>query len=381
MKVYTKKTARLRDRARRAAKEMRKAAGKVDEEDVFPAGLLEHLWEAGFMTLRVPKKYGGGGATLSEASMVVEELARAGGAAGLIVLLQALGVAAVLEANDEKKEKLFLEKIVDGRQLLAFALSEPEPGPGDKAIITTAKKKKSEYIIRGKKTFVSGAREADLAIVFCVTNPQAGLRKAMSAFVVEAGTTGMLPGRELVKSGLRGVPAVELVFEGCRVKAKARLGRAGSGYAIADRAMISTAPLAAALACGLLAEAVDHVLSMLRTRGPGASPLSEFQPLELALAEMTAGLDSSRALTWVASRSMEEGIPDAERLAREAKWLATEAAVTGIDLACRLMGIEGSLRGTTLERLSRDARASQLVLGPNHIHRIEVARKLLGGKV
>jgi alkylation response protein AidB-like acyl-CoA dehydrogenase len=379
--MYTKKIAKLRDKAKKAADELRAHAGKVDEERAFPASHLELLWESGFMTLRVPRDHGGEGVTLPETAVVVEELARGSGAASLMVVLQSLSVTAIREFANQRQSGQWFDKIVNRRYVLSFALSEPEPEPDEKPVVTRARKQKSEYIIRGKKTLVSGAREADLVVVFAVTSPKARLKKALSAFVVEAGTTGMLPGRELDKAGLRGVPAVELLFEGCKAPAGSRLGRAGQGYAVAQKAIITAAPLCAALCCGLLAEALDHTLSLVRSRDPASGPLSEIQPIELALAEMAAGLDTSQAMTWAAAGAVEEGAPSAERLSRESKWVAAEAAVKGIDLAASMSGTQASLQGSRLERLSRDARAAQLMLGPNHIHRIEVARKLISGKL
>jgi alkylation response protein AidB-like acyl-CoA dehydrogenase len=378
--MFSRKTAKLRDKARAVAEKLRDGADKVDEEGSFPAAHLDLLWEAGFMGLLVPRELGGAGATLPEAVVVIEELARASGSAALIVLLQALAAVAIRDAGSEKLSREWLAKIAERRLILSFALSEPEPAPGEKSRPTTARKLKGDYIISGRKTFVSGAREADLALVFAVTSPKARLKKALSAFIVPAGTTGMMPGAESPKPGLRGVPAVELVFSACRVPARQRLGAAGQGYAIARCSMIAACPLAAALSCGLLAEALEHVIALTRRRGPNASPLSEFQPLELSLADLMAGLDSSLALTWAAAGAVEEKSAGAERLAREAKWMATEAAASGIDAALSMLGIGSSLRGSYLERLSRDARGARLILGPNHIHKIEVARKLISGK-
>jgi len=380
MRVYTKRMAELRESAVEAAGVLRGKAVRTDETGELHPAMLELLWERGFMTMRVPKDFGGCGWSLPECCLAVEELARGCGAAALMVLLQAMAASAVRKHVGDKQKKEWFDRMVNGRQVCAFALSEPAPGNEGRAEVTTAKKRKTEYLIQGRKTFVSGARDADMVIVFAITNRRAGLKKALSAFMVPAGTTGMLPGLELSRSGLRGVPAVELVFEGCRVGVKALLSRQGAGYAVAKDALIESAPLAAALCCGLLAEAFECTLALVKAARPSASPLSESQPLELSLADMSSLLDAGRALAWSAAGAVEEGLPEAERLARESKWTASEGAVEGIDSAVRLLGIEGSLRGSTLERLSRDARSAQLLLGPNHIHRIEVARKLLAGK-
>ncbi|HUT54478.1 MAG TPA: acyl-CoA dehydrogenase family protein [bacterium] len=380
MRMFSKKTAKVRDRAREVADELRKDADKVDAQCTFPASHLGLLWDSGFMALRAPREQGGMDATLPEAAVVVEELARGSAAAALIVLLQALAAEAIRGFASEKQAAEWFDKIVTNRFISSFALSEPEPGPSEKAKLTVARKVKGGYVITGRKTFVTGARDADLVVVFAVTSPKARLKKALSAFVIPAGTTGMMPGAEDPKSGLRGAPAVELVFSGCRVAASTRLGAAGAGYAVAQKAIITAAPLAAALSCGLLAEALEHTIALARGRGRNAAPLSEFQPLELALADAMAGLDSSLALTWAAAGAVEENAPGAERLARESKWVAGEAAVSGIDQAMAMFGLEASLRGSYLERLSRDARSARLILGPNHIHKIEVARKLISGK-
>jgi len=375
--MFTKKMARVRDRARRVAAAFREAAVEIDREDRIPPELIERLWNSGLMTLRVPKKFGGAEASLFEAALAVEELSRGCAAAGLLVLIETLGVAALREAATETQARNLFGRIVDQRAGLAFALSEPLSDEAPASRVTTAKKQRHEHLIRGKKTFVSGAREADLVIVFAMTSPKARLKTGLSAFVLPAGAPGMLPGRELSRSGLRGVPAVELVFEGARAGSAHRLGRAGQGYQIAQKALLTASPLAAAMSCGLLSEALEQALAFARKRGRTGSPLSEFQAVELALAEVSAGLDVSQAMTWAAAGALEENSAHAERLARESKWIASEAAACGIDEIGRLFGVEAALKGSPLERLSRDARAAQVLLGPNHLHRIEVARKLL----
>ncbi len=380
MRMYTKKMARVRDRAKHTADQLRKNAMQIDEDDLFPPSMLEKLWDNGYMTMTIPKEYGGQGMSLPESVIVVECLAKGSGTAALHVVLQALAVSAIHDFASQKKKKDWLEEIVDKRYALAFALSEPSPKEGAKPTVTTARKNKSDILIRGKKTFISGAREADLVVVFAVTNMKASLKKALTAFVVPAGTTGMLPGKEMPRSGLRGAPAVDLVFEGCRVKAANRLGAQGNGHAVAQKSILNTLPLVSALACGLLEEAISEILRNVRQGGAGQSALSDFQPIELCLSDMSSGLDSARAMAWFAASALSQGQPESERLARESKWTATEAAVKGIDLASQMMGISGSVKGSVLERLSRDARSLQLVLGANHIHRTEVARKLIKGK-
>jgi len=378
MRMYTKKLARLRDKARELAAALRTDAGRIDGDDVFPNDRLGELWEAGFMDLAVPRKLGGGGAGMVESVVVVEELARGAGVAALLCLLQAFGVSVIRKAAEGKKADKLLGKMVSERSMVSVALSEPEPGPGGEELLTAARRSGSRFAIDGIKTFVSGAREADLVIVFAATNKKAGLRKALSVFAVPAGSTGMLPGWELTRSGLRGAPAVELLFEGVKVPVSSRLGKAGVGYDVAKAAIARTAPLAAALSCGLLGDALDCLVGLCgeRSRRPGL--VSEFQPMEIAMADISASLDSSRAMAWMAAGAVDEGADDAERLARESKWLAGEAAVRGIDQAARLIGVEGTIKGSPLDRLSRDARAAQVVLGPNHVHRIEVARKMAG---
>ena len=380
MRNYTRRMAGLRDRARAAASEFRREAERIDREDQFPPALLELLWESGFLSLVAPRAAGGLGAGLVEASVVVEELSRGSGAAGLLTLLQALGMTAVMESGENKRADELLARLVERREVCAFALSEPEPAAGEKQRVTSARKVRSEYLLTGRKTFVSGVRDADLIIVFAVTGPKLPLKKALSAFAVPTGTTGLLPGRELPKAGLRGVPAAELTLENVRLGAAARIGKQGEGYGLARRSIVRCLPLVAALSAGILREALDQMVERARSRVEAPSVFSEFRAVELVLAEMAAGLDVARAMFWSAAGALEEEAPEAERLAREAKWLATEAAVSGVDQAVGLVGVEGAIRGSRLERLSRDARAAQIILGPNHLHRLEAARKLLSGR-
>lgn len=380
MRNYTKRMAVLRDRARRVAEEFRRQADLIDREDMIPPELLGLLWDCGFLSLVAPRSLGGQGAGAVEAAIVVEELAAGSGAAGLLTLLQALAMTAIMESGESKKTEGLISRIIERREVCAFALSEPEPGPGEKPRVTAAKKVRSDYLISGRKTFVSGVRDADLVLVFAVSSPRQPLKRALSAFAVPAGATGLLPGRELSKAGLRGVPAAELVLSGVKAGAAGRIGKPGEGYGLARRAITRCLPLVAALSAGILRDGLGLMVDLARARAEAPAMFSEFRAYELALAEMAAGLDLSRSMFWSAAAAIDDGAPEAERLAREAKWLATEAALTGIDQAVRLAGVEGTIRGHRLERLARDARAAQTMLGPNHLHRLEAARKLLSGR-
>ncbi len=379
MRMYTNKTARLRDTARKVAKALRGEAESIDKMDEFPPAMLGKLWDSGFMTMAAPRELGGGGSSLNEMAIVIEELAKGCGCAALIVLLQAMSLSAIAMHGAGKKREQWVSRVIDERWVLSFALTEADPDQGKGPSYTTAKKNKSEYVIRGRKSFVSGARDADAIIVFAVTNPKAGVKKALTAFLIPAGATGMLPGVEKSRAGLRGAPAVDLELAGVKVKTDSILGKKGDGYAIAQRSILKSAPLAAALSCGLLDEALDLTIKRAREMGRDPAPLSEFRAVELSLAEMAASLDRARAMTWISAGAMDEGLEEGERLAREAKWTSTEDAVKAIDEASCVWGVSGSIKGSPLERLGRDARAARLILGPNHLQKIEVARKLLAG--
>ena len=356
-------------------------AGLVDSEARLPVETLARLWDQGFLTLFIPREYDGQGASLLEAALVVEELARGCPSTALLVVIQSLGTLPILIAASPDQKQKWLNSIVHSRKLLSFALSEPE---GDDSRETRATREADHFLLSGRKALVTNAGEADWLIVFAATDPQAGLKAGLSAFLLERGAPGLLLARTEPRLGLRGLPPADLVLDACAVSPDQMIGPLGQGYALADSSLQPAGVLLAALAVGLM-QATKDLLRQTPSLARLVSGEQKSHPAEHLLAEIAMTLEAGRALTyqaagdweagWTATAESQEGGP--KLLAAHAKCFATDSAVRVLQAAIELSGPTALLRDHPLSRLLRDAQCLPVLLRPNPSQRKTIARSLL----
>jgi len=379
------KTGRLA-RLLAAAEQIRKEvltpkAAVVDAEARVPVETLGRMWDQGFLSLLVPRESDGQGASLLEATLLVEELARGCSSSALLVVIQCLGTLPILLAAAPGQKEKWLKEIVHGRKLLAFALSEPEgEGPAE----SRADLEAGNYRLAGRKAFVTNAGEADWLIVFAATDSGAGLKSGLSAFLLERGAAGLHLARTEPRLGLRGLPPADLVFDACTVAADGVIGTPGAGYALAENSLSAGCILLAGLATGVMQAAVDR----LREEGIPARPAlqeGKNHPSEYLLSEIAMTLEASRALAYRAAGAWDlsagasgpAGGYDFKGLSLTAKCFTTEAAVRVLQAAMELKGQAGLLHDHPLSRLLRDAQCLPVLLRPNPSQRKVIARSLL----
>lgn len=355
-------------------------AGRVDAEARIPVETLAQLWDQGFLSLFVPREYDGQGASLLEGALVVEELARGCPSTALLVVIQCLGtLPLVLAAVTEQKQK-WLPELVHQRKLMAFALSEPE---GDETQETRAVRQDGQFIISGRKSLITNAAEADRLIVFAATDPQAGLKAGLSAFLLERGAPGVLVARAEPRLGLRGLPAADLVLDACSLGPEQLLGTVGQGYALADAALQPAGVLVAALALGLMQSAVEVLRQNPSLARLGAAE-QKSHPAEYLLSEIAMTLEAGRALTYQAAGEWAAGwtppldpagVP--KPIAAHAKCFVTDSAIRVLQWAIELSGPSAILRDHPFSRLLRDAQCLPVLIRPNPSQRKTIARSLL----
>lgn len=374
----TRRMAGLIEKAESVAKDhVEKAAAAMETEKEIPPAILDQLWENGFLTLLVPKDYDGQGVGLYETARVIEGLSRAGAAAGLVVLLQQLALMPILQYAEPAQKEEWLKKIVHERRLLALAVSEPEPVDGEDYRETHAAVGEEIYTLNGRKVFVSRGRESDLFVVFAVTDPDAGLEKGLSGFLVEKGTQGFFIGETSRRPGIAAVPWSECRFEECPVKQEQRIGAEGQGYTMTARALLQAGPLLAAAAAGLMQRSLDVSLGMIKSRGQAWTALNEFQPVEILLADMSIGLEAARALAYRAAQAFDENAASHFGLSRHAKTFATHTAVSVAEKAVEIFGNYGVLADCPLRGILDDALVLKGMLGANPLQRTAIVRDLI----
>lgn len=360
-------------------------AARWDAAGEFPTELVDAFAEVGLFGLAVPEEYGGLGADLLTRVLVIEEMAKVDASAALLIAVQDLGMTPiVVGASDEQKAK-WLPKFATGEWLSAFGLTEPGAGSDPGGLEMRARREGDEYVLNGRKVFISNGSIAHGVSVFARTDPDSKGPRGISAFLVEKGTPGFTAVPMKGKLGLRASDTSELIFENCRIPAGNRLGEEGEGFQIAMKTLDRSRPNIAAQALGVAQGAFDYALNYVQEREQFGRPVASFQGLQFMLADMATEIEAARGLTYQAAiRVHEEGkdgarLITANRYSAMAKLYATDVAMRVTTDAVQLLGGYGIMQDYPVERMMRDAKIFQIYEGTNQIQKVVIARSFLGG--
>ena len=350
-------------------------AAEIDERDEFPRDLWELFREAGLLRLVVPEEYGGLGADHTTICLVVEALAKASASAAHIVFTCASNISPLLiGGSDELKARILPRYAAEG-WLAALAITEPEAGSDVAALQATAKRSGDHYVLNGTKAMISNGDNAGIYCLFAKTDPAAG-RKGISAFAVEAGTPGLIPGRHERKMGMRGSVLTGLTLEELRVPAANRLGAEGDGFRICMESLNSARLITAAHSLGIAGGALEYARRYAKERRQFGQALAEFQGVQYLLADMATQLEAARTLTYEATRKYDRKEPDLVKFSAMAKLFATDMVMQVTTDAVQVLGGYGYLKDHPVERMMRDAKVEQIWDGTNQIQRMVIGRML-----
>jgi butyryl-CoA dehydrogenase len=279
--------------------------------------------------------------------------------------------------TDEQKET-WLRDLVSGRRLGAFALSEEHAGTDAANQRTVARLDPDAYVLNGRKVWVANAESADLAIVFAATQP--GLRgRGVSAFLVPLDSPGVERHPSPDSLGVRGLGCLDIELKDVHVDTSAMLGARGEGFRIAMWALDGGRVAIAAQALGVGAAALDEGLTHARQRETFGQPIANYQAIQWMLADMATELEAARMLMWQAADARSRK-PSVRLEAAMAKLAASEAAHRAADRAMQILASAGYRRGSTVERLFRDVRATEIYQGTSEVQRMIIAEQVLGLK-
>lgn len=304
--------------------------------------------------------------------LVREEWAAASPLADAVFALQALSTRGILTANAPELVERYVEPAVAGELMGGFAMTEPDAGSDVASIQTVARRDGDDYVITGRKTYISNAGIADFYMTFAKTDPDAGA-KGVSVFVVPASEVNFLGPQVLSEPH----PLGELEFDGARVPASHRLGEEGDGFRLGLGTLDGLRATVAAAACGMARRALDEALAHVRGREQFGQPLSEFQLVQQKLARMATELDASRLLTYRAAAAADAGAGRVTIETSMAKSYATEAAQRIVDDAVQLLAGRGVMAEHIVDRLYRAVRALRIYEGTTEIQSLVIARQLL----
>ncbi len=350
------------------------AAGR-DEDERYDRSLFDRAAALGLTGLPYPEEYGGAGLSSFAWSLAVEEIAAAEMAMAVSLSVHILAQLPILTFGTDAQKQRFLPPMTAGRELGAFALTEPQAGSDAAALSLAAVRDGDHYRLTGTKIWITNGGDAGIFVVFATVDRAKG-REGITAFVVERETDGFRLGTKERKMGIRGTTGYELVFEGARVPAENRLGEEGEGLKVA-LAALGAGRIGIAAACvGLARSALEHAGRYALQRSQFGRPIGDQELIQGMLAEMAVAVEAARLLTWRAARMRDAGEPIASASSM-AKWHASDVAMRVTTDAVQIYGGAGYSRDNPVERLMRDAKGAQIYEGTNQIHRLIVAQHLL----
>ncbi len=359
-----------------AQKEVKPLAAEIDEQERFPKETVNKMAKCGMLGIPYSREYGGAGADYLCYIMAVEELSKKCGTTGVILSAHtSLGTWPIAQYGTPEQKERYLPDLCSGKKLAAFGLTEPNAGTDAAGQQTTAVKDGDDYILNGTKVFITNAGEADIYVVFAMTD-KSQKNRGISAFIVEKGMPGFTVGLHEKKLGIRGSATSELIFNNVRLTKDQLLGAEGKGYSIALSTLDGGRIGIAAQALGIAQGAIDETVPYVKSRKQFGRSLSAFQNTQFQLADMQTKVDAARWLVYDAAVKKQAGVSYSVEAAK-AKLFAAEVAMEVTTKAIQLLGGYGYTRDYPLERMFRDAKITEIYEGTSEVQRMVISRDML----
>jgi alkylation response protein AidB-like acyl-CoA dehydrogenase len=366
----------VRDMARRfAAEKLAPKSAEWDRTHAFPADEIAEMGALGLMGMLVPDTWDGAMSDHVAYALALEEIAAGNGAVSTIMSVHnSVGCVPILKfGNDDQRER-FLRPMARGEKLGAFCLTEPHAGSDASALKTRATRTNSGWVLNGTKQFITSGQNADIAIVFAVTDPDAG-KKGISAFILPTDTPGYRVASLEQKLGQNLSDTAQIALENVEVPADNLLGDEGAGYRIALSNLEGGRIGIAAQSVGMARAALDHAVAYANERESMGKPLMGHQAVAFRLADMATKVEVARQMVLHAAPMRDAGIP-ALKEASMAKLFASEIAEKVCSDAIQTFGGYGYTQDFPVERIYRDVRVCQIYEGTSDIQRLVIARAL-----
>jgi alkylation response protein AidB-like acyl-CoA dehydrogenase len=349
---------------------------EMDEHAKFSKSLLTELFDLGVMGIEVPEAYGGAGGRFFHSVLAVEELSRVDPSVGVLVDVQnTLVINALLRwGNDDLKQR-YLPRLASDT-VGAYALSEASSGSDAFALTMRAREDGADYVLTGRKLWITNGNEADIFIVFATINPEAGYR-GITAFIVERGTAGFTIGKKEDKLGIRASSTCELILEDVRVPKANILGEVGKGYKTAIETLNEGRIGIGAQMLGLARGALEHTIKYTKERKQFGKAIADFQGVQFQLARAAVEVETARLTVYNAARLRDAGRPFLTEAAI-CKILSSEVAESVSSLAINLFGGNGFVKEYPVEKLYRDAKIGQIYEGTSNLQLQTIAKNILG---
>lgn len=368
----------IEEMARRFAEErLWPGAADRDRKSTFPGALLREMGSLGFMGMLVPEEFGGSYSDHVSYAVALEEIAAGDGAISTIMSVHnSVGCVPILRYGSDAQKEKYLGRMASGDWLGAFCLTEPQAGSDASAIKTRARRTDAGWVIDGNKQFITSGKHADVAILFAVTDPDAG-KAGLSAFVIPTDTEGFRVSGVEHKMGQRSSDTVQLTFEDMEVPSDALLGDEGQGYRIALSNLEGGRIGIASQSVGMARSAMDAAIAYANERETMGRTLKDHQAIAFRLADMATQIEAARHLVRHAANLKDAGRP-ALKEASMAKLFASEMAESVCSAAIQIYGGYGYVNDFPVERIYRDVRVCQIYEGTSDVQKMVISRSITG---
>lgn len=358
-----------------AEKELQPTVSERDDAGRFDRWVFDKCVEAGLAGLPFPVEYCGGGRTLLDYIIALEEIGRVESAQVLVLASHLAPMTCILQHGTEEQKQKWLTPMCKGETLACFSITEPGAGSDPASMQSRAVREGDEYVLNGKKTFATNSGEADTYVLFASTNPEAG-GKGVSAFIIPRDTPGLTFGQPIQKMGVRTSVQREVYLENVRVPSENLLGPEGGGLRIALAALDVGRIEIAAQGVGIAQASYDFSLNHAKSRQQFGQAIGQNQAVSFMLADMHVAVESARLLTYRAAVAYDDGKPFAKDAAM-AKLLATDTAMRVSTDAVQILGGFGVTKASPVERFMRDAKVTQIYEGTNQVQRMVIAGHIM----
>ncbi|PHQ66550.1 MAG: acyl-CoA dehydrogenase [Sneathiella sp.] len=374
--ILSEEQTMIRDMARDfAASRLAPNSAAWEEAEAVPRDVFSEMGALGLMGMTVPESYGGADTDFVSYALALMEIAGGDGAVSTVMSVNnSPCCAALLKEGTEQQKQTYLVPLAKGEMIGAFCLTEPQAGSDAGALKTRARKDGDSYVINGTKQFITSGKIGGLALVFAVTDPDAG-KRGISCFIVPTETEGYRVASVEKKLGQKASDTCQIAFDDVRVPAENMLGAEGAGYRIA-LANLETGRIGiGAQSVGMAEAALKHALEYSKQRQSFGKPIIEHQAVGFRLADMATKLEAARQIVLHAATYKDAGIPCLTE-ASMAKLFASEVAEEICSAAIQTLGGNGYVSDYPVEKIYRDVRVCQIYEGTSDIQKLVIARNL-----
>jgi len=374
----TEEHSMIRQAAREFAQnEIAPIAAEFDESGEFPLETVRKMGQMGFMGIEVPEKYGGAEMDTMAYVLALEEISKADASHGTVMSVNnSLFCHAIMKFGSEAHKEKYVSGVASGEKIGAYSLTEPMSGSDAGTMLSRAVLDGDEYVLNGRKSWVTSGPVADYILVFMLTDAEKD-SKGVTAFLVDAETLGYSVGSKEPKLGIRASATSEIIFEDCHIPASQRLGKEGEGFKIAMTVLDAGRIGIAAQALGIAEAAYEASVAYAQEREAFGKKIGEFQGTGFKIADMKTRIEASRGLIHRAALAKWNSKESGGRYTLEAsmaKLFASETAMFCAHHAVQIHGGLGYSKELPVERYFRDAKITEIYEGTSEIQRMVISR-------